>query len=74
LCLPRKRRWRRIPYPIFLYEAEHVGITATGETDRVPNELVPNEFKLADIELTTIELYRRFKADPKPFLSAGARA
>jgi type I restriction enzyme M protein len=23
----------RFPYPIFLYEAEHVGITATGETD-----------------------------------------
>ncbi len=64
----------RFPYPIFLYEAEHVGITATGETDRVPNELVPNEFKPADIELTTIELYRRFKADPKPFLSAGAHA
>ena len=64
----------RFPYPIFLYEAEHVGITATGETDRVPNELFPNEFKPIDIELSTIELYWRFKADPKPFLSAGARA
>jgi type I restriction enzyme M protein len=64
----------RFPYPIFLYEAEHVGITATGETNRVPNELLPNEFKPVNIELTTIELYRRFKADPKPFLSAGAHA
>lgn len=64
----------RFPYPIFLYEAEHVGITATGETDRVPNELVPNEFRPADVELTTIDLYRRFRADPKPFLSAEARA
>ncbi len=64
----------RFPYPVFLYEAEHVGITATGETDRVPNELVPNEFKPTDVEQTTIELYRSFKADPKPFLSAGARA
>jgi type I restriction enzyme M protein len=63
----------RFPYPIFLYEADHVGITATGDTDRVPNELVPNEFKPADVELTTLELYQRFKADPKPFLSAGAR-
>jgi len=63
----------RFPYPIFLYEAEHVGITATGETDRVLNELMPNEFKPADVEQTTIELYQRFKTDPKPFLSAGAR-
>lgn len=64
----------RFPYPIFLYEAEHVGITATGETDRVPNELFPNEFKPADVEQTTIDLYLRFKADPKPFLSAGVHA
>lgn len=62
------------PYPIFLYEAEHVGITATGETDGVPNELFPNEFKPADVEDTTIELYTRFRADPKPFLLAGPRA
>jgi type I restriction enzyme M protein len=63
----------RFPYPIFLYEAEHVGITATGETDNVPNELVPNEFKPPDVEQTTLELYKRFKVDPKPFLSAGAQ-
>jgi len=63
----------RFPYPIFLYEAEHVGITATGETDRVPNELVPSEFKPEDLEQTALELYQRFKADPKPFLLAGAR-
>ena len=31
----------RFPYPIFLYEAEKVGITATGEQDQ--NELVPND-------------------------------
>ena len=63
----------RFPYPIFLYEAEHVGITATGDTDRVPNELVPNDFKPADVDQTALELYQRFKADPKPFLAAGAR-
>ena len=63
----------RFPYPIFLYEAEHVGITATGDTDRVQNELVPNDFKPEDVELTTLELYHQFKADPKPFLLAGAR-
>ena len=60
----------RFPYPIFLYEAEHVGITATGETDRVPNELVPNELKPAGVEQTTLELYLRFRTDPKPFLPA----
>lgn len=64
----------RFPYPIFLYEAEHVGITATGETDRVPNELVPGDFKPAGIEKTALELYREFRADPKPFLAAEAPA
>jgi len=68
----RARLKERFPYPIFLYEAEHVGITATGDTDRVANELVPNEFKPTDADQTTLELYQRFKADPKPFLSAGA--
>ena len=65
---------KRFPYYIFLYEAEHVGITATGETDRVSNELVPNEYKPADIEQTTLELYRAFRVDPRPFLLAEARA
>ncbi|HAV24086.1 MAG TPA: N-6 DNA methylase, partial [Bacteroidetes bacterium] len=64
----------RFPYPIFLYEAEHVGITATGETDQVPNELVPNELKPAGVEQTTLELYLRFRADPKPFLLAETHA
>jgi type I restriction enzyme M protein len=64
----------RFPYPIFLYEADHVGITATGETDRVSNELVPNEYKPADIEQTTLELYRAFRVDPRPFLLAEASA
>lgn len=63
----------RFPYPIFLYEADHVGITATGDTDRVLNELVPNEYKPADVKLTALELYRQFKTDPKPFLAAGPR-
>jgi len=62
----------RFPYPIFLYEADYVGITATGDTDRIPNELFSNEFQPADVEQTTLELYQRFKADPKPFLAAGA--
>ena len=63
----------RFPYYIFLYEAEHVGITATGETDRVPNELFQNEYKPSTIGQTALELYRAFKADPKPFLLTEAR-
>ena len=41
-------------YPIFLYEAEHVGITATGETDLVPNELFHNN-KPAKLQKSTLE-------------------
>ncbi|HOX84794.1 MAG TPA: N-6 DNA methylase [bacterium] len=64
----------RFPYPIFLYEAEHVGITATGETDRVLNELVPNDYIPSDINHSALELYKAFRADPKPFLAAEAPA
>lgn len=62
----------RFPYAVFLYDADHVGITATGETDRVPNELFPNEFKPSDVEHTALELYCSFKADPTPFISTRA--
>jgi type I restriction enzyme M protein len=60
----------RFDYPVFLYEAERVGITATGEPDA--NELYPNDRMPAGIkpEDTCLELYRRFRKNPKPFLSA----
>jgi type I restriction enzyme M protein len=64
----------RFQYPVFLYEAEHVGITATGETDRVPNELVPGNHKPAGIEKTALELYADFRIKPEPFLAAEAQA
>jgi type I restriction enzyme M protein len=54
----------RFPYPIFLYEAEHVGITATGDTDRVPNELVPNDQKPVGVDRTALELYLAFREQP----------
>ena len=60
----------RFPYPVFLYEAEHVGITATGETDRVPNELVPSDYKPKRIEKTALELYRDFQTNSELFLAA----
>lgn len=55
----------RFPYPIFLYEAEKVGITATGEQDQ--NELFPNDNLPAGIAKTCLELYQEFRRDPKSF-------
>lgn len=57
----------RFDYPIFLYEAEKVGITATGEPDA--NELYPNDSLPAGMnpEETCLELYRRFQVDPQAF-------
>jgi type I restriction enzyme M protein len=55
----------RYSYPIFLYEAEKVGITATGEPDQ--NELYPNENVPHGVEKTCLELYREFRRDPQKF-------
>ena len=52
----------RFDYPIFMYEAEKVGISATGEEDE--NELYPNDKKPADRAATCLELYRAFLDDP----------
>lgn len=49
----------RFNYPIFMYEAEHVGISSTGEADY--NELYPNDNVQPSIEKTCIELYREFR-------------
>jgi type I restriction enzyme M protein len=59
---------KRFPYEIFLYEAEKVGITATGDSDQ--NELFPNDRKPTKIEKTCVELYREFRRNPKAFLLA----
>jgi type I restriction enzyme M protein len=57
----------RFDYPIFLYEAEKVGITATGEPDA--NELYPNDRLPTGTkpEATCLELYRRFRKKPEEF-------
>jgi type I restriction enzyme M protein len=52
----------RFDYPIFMYEAEKVGISATGEEDQ--NELYPNTNLPSDCEKTCLEWYREFQADP----------
>ncbi len=61
----------RFPYPVFLYEAEKVGISSTGEADQ--NELYPNPNQPPGTEgKTCLELYRAFLKDPKAFMERGA--
>ncbi len=62
----------RFDYPVFLYEAEKVGISATGEPDQ--NELFPNDQVPSGIEKTCLELYREFQKDPAPFFVHGPTA
>lgn len=63
---------QRFDYPIFLYEAEKVGISATGEPDL--NELYPNDRVPPGIEKTCLELYQDFRKDPAPFFVHGLAA
>jgi type I restriction enzyme M protein len=60
---------QRFNYPVFLYEAEHVGITATGEPD--VNELYPNERQPVGGVKTCVELYREFRREPESFFVHG---
>ena len=57
----------RLPYPVFLYGAEKVGVTSTGEANQ--SELYPNPDQPPGIEgKTCLELYHAFIQDPNPFL------
>lgn len=49
----------RFDYPIFMYEADKVGINATGEEDL--NELYPNVNQPQFLEKTCLEWYRQFQ-------------
>lgn len=62
----------RFRYPVFMYEAEHVGITSTGEADY--NELYPNDNVQPGIENTCLELYREFRKKPKAFFLKDSEA
>ena len=64
----------RFDYPIFLYEVEKVGITATGEPDT--NELYPNERMPNGVaaDNTCLEQYRHFRKNPKAFALEGAQS
>ena len=52
----------RFPYSIFMYEAEHVGISATGEEDT--NELGPSENLPQGITRTCLEWFQIYKNNP----------
>ena len=56
-------------YQIFMYEAERVGITATGEDDQ--NELYPNERQPDYVDKTCLEWYHLFLDDSKKFIFEG---
>ena len=56
---------QRFAYPIFMYEAAKVGLTATGEPDQ--NELYPNAACPPDVEKTCLELYQEFLRQPEAF-------
>lgn len=56
----------RLDYPVFMYEAEHVGITSTGDSDR--NELTPGDLP-AGVTVSALELYRQFSEDPTSFFA-----
>ena len=51
-------------YPVFMAEAERVGITATGDEDK--NELVPGNLP-AEVDESVLESYLRFKKKPSAF-------
>jgi len=56
-------------YPIFMYEAEKVGITATGEPDQ--NELFPNPNQPPDCKKTCLEWYFEFRQNPETLILVG---
>ena len=66
----------RFKYPIFLYDAEHVGISATGEQDTC--ELYPSDALSLppgmNPEETALEQYRRFQQNAQAFILSNANS
>ena len=71
LAEARRLLRERFDYPIFMYEAGKVGISATGEEDE--NELYPNNNQPVDCGKTCLELYREFLDDPDAIAGFGAQ-
>ena len=57
----RDRLKERFDYPIFMYESEKVGISATGEEDK--NELYPNDNMPFGLTKSTLEWFSDFKIE-----------
>ena len=72
LAEARRLLKKRFDYPIFMYEATKVGISATGEDDK--NELYPNDSRPTDCVATCLELYRKFLDDPGAIAGFGNQA
>ena len=58
------------PYSIFMYEAERVGISATGEDDL--NELGPNTILPDGISRSCLDWFEIYKSDPKALAGTGS--
>lgn len=61
----------RFDYPIFLYDAQHVGITATGEQDMCelyPSHVLGFPANFTDDD-TALAQFRRFRDDPSTFFA-----
>ncbi len=66
----------RFNYPVFLYDAERVGISATGEQDVCElhhDPVLGLSAGMTEAD-TALELYRRFREDPASFAVAEAGA
>lgn len=57
-------------YPIFMYDAGKVGVTASGAEDY--NELYPNRRLPKNVKCSALEAFRHFISDPAKFDSLGA--
>jgi type I restriction enzyme M protein len=66
----RKLAKSRFPYSIFMYEADHVGISATGEEDA--NELGPNTNLPEGITRSCIEWFELYRTDPSALAGASS--
>jgi type I restriction enzyme M protein len=59
----------RMDYPIFMYDAEYVGISATGDADY--NELYQNDNLPPGLDKTCLEWYRDFQSNSAPLPEKG---
>jgi type I restriction enzyme M protein len=63
----RSRAKSNFDYHVFMYEAEKVGISATGDEDR--NELYPNSNSPENMGKSCLEWYYEFRQNPSAFLA-----